>query len=105
MSPDGTKIAVESLDNGGTIWIYDIDGGSAMRPLTVEGGDSRPVWIENGDSVAFTSDRNGARSIFRKQADGSGVAQQLTFAEEGAQHRADSWSPDGFSFLYRRAIG
>ena len=96
VSPDGTKIAVESLDNGGTIWIYDIDGGSAMRPLTVEGGDSRPVWIENGDSVAFTSDRNGARSIFRKQADGSGVAQQLTFAEEGAQHRADSWSPDGF---------
>jgi len=44
--------------------------------------------------VTFTSDKDGKIEIYWQPADGSGVAERLATAEEGAQ-LAGSWSPDG----------
>lgn len=44
---------------------------------------------------------DGAMSIYWQNADGSGVAEPLTVAEEGTAHWPEAWSPDGNTLLYR----
>jgi len=98
-SPDGRQIAVEIRDaQGGSIWIYDIGTGRAIRRLTQAGDGSentRPIWTLDGQSITFSSDRDGPASIYRQRADGSQVAERLTTAEAGTVHVPESWSPDG----------
>ena len=97
VSPDGQILAVQSLEDDGEshIWTYDLTGGTAIQQLTMEGNNQRPVWTPDGRRVTFASDRDGTMSIYWKRADGSGVADGLTRAEEGTEHRPESWSPDG----------
>ena len=44
--------------------------------------------------------RDGTMSIYWMPADGSGVAERLTSAEEGTSHWPGSWSPDGETLAY-----
>ncbi len=41
--------------------------------------------------------------IYERPADGSTVAERLTTAEDGRQHFAESWSPDGETLAYTDA--
>ena len=98
VSPDGTRVAFdtsESESKEATVWIYDLSGSSAMRPLTVGGVNRYPIWSADGERIAFTSTREGGAGIFWQKADGSGTAERLTKAEEGTTHIPDSWSKDG----------
>jgi Tol biopolymer transport system component/tRNA A-37 threonylcarbamoyl transferase component Bud32 len=101
-SPDGSQLAVQSLELSGesAIWLYDMSGQSQIRRLIGEGNNSRPIWTPDGERITFTSDRNGTPSIFWQAADGSGVAEQLTTAPEGSEHRPESWSPDGRTLIF-----
>ncbi len=96
VSPDGASVVVQSNeDDGSVIWVYDLSGDTTIRQLTFEGNNNNPVWTPDGEWVTFSSDREGPRSIYQKRADGSGLAQRLTTAEEGTSHVPESWSPDG----------
>ena len=53
-----------------------------------------------GQRVAYQSDREGDLGIFRQRADGSGVAERLTKADQGTSHVPESWSPKGDRFLF-----
>jgi len=97
VSPDGRQIAVESIMDSGqnVISVYDLAGASAMRRLTQEGNNTRPVWSPDGKRIAFGSNREKAHGIYWQLADGSGLPERLTTAEEGIEHYPESFSPDG----------
>jgi serine/threonine protein kinase len=108
VSPDGTKLAVQSIkaDSSGTLWVYDLTEERAIRQLTFEGSNCRPIWTPDNKRITFSSDRDGTMSIYWMPADGSGVAERLTTAEEGTNHWPGSWSPDGetLAFLIERDL-
>jgi Tol biopolymer transport system component len=101
VSRDGKWIAVEAADGQSEdIWIYERSGASAMRKLTSGGRNRYPVWSPDGMFVAFQSDREGNRGLFRQRADGSGTAERLATADAGTSHVPNSWSPDGKTLLF-----
>ena len=103
LSPDGQKVAVQTVeDEGNVIWLYDVSGDSAIRRLTFlgEGDNYRPIWTPDSQRVTFSSDREGTMSIYWMPADGSGVAERLSSAEDGTSHWPGSWSPDGQTLAY-----
>jgi hypothetical protein len=97
VSPDGRQLAVETIAENGQsiIWVYDLSGKTAIRRLTQEGNNTHPIWTRDGKRVAYGSDREKAYGIYWQLADGSGLPERLTTAEEGIQHFPESWSPDG----------
>ena len=96
LSPDGTRLVVQTEENDGSqLWVYDLSGSTAIRQLTLEGNNVHPVWTPDGQRVTFASDRAGTMSTYWQRADGSGIAERLTTAEEGVEYRPESWSPDG----------
>jgi len=52
-----------------------------------------PIWTPDGKHVAFRSTKAGPWNVFWKNADGSGVAEQLTNSQFLSE--PTSWSPDG----------
>ena len=107
LSPDGTQLAVQTIEDDGqsVVWVYDLSGDTAIRQLTQEGNNSRPIWTPDGERLTFASDRDGTTSIWWQPADGSGVAERLTTAEEGTEHWPESWSPDGNVLSFAVARG
>ena len=96
-SPDGTKIAFVSNQNGGFVQIYvmDADGKNRMK-LTDGEWDENPDWSPDGQKIAFTR-RVGRRGhVTVMDADGHNVF-KLTDGQ------VPSWFPDGqkiaFEFL------
>ena len=95
-SPEGTRLALDSNDgNEEVIWIYELDGTSAIRRLTFGGRNRSPVWAPDGQHVAFQSDRDGDRAIFSQGVDGVGGVERLTTPDDEHEHIPESWSPDG----------
>ena len=101
LSPDGTRLAVETHGSeGNVIWTYDLSGDSGIQRLTLDGNNFRPVWTPDGERITFASDREGPASIYWQRADGGGVAERLTTAEAGTAHSPNSWSPDGNTLAF-----
>ena len=95
-SPDGRRIAFTTVYGDGTdISVYEIGSGNAPRRLTFGGGTRYPIWSSDGERVAFQNVEEEGASIFWQAADGSGLEEQLTTAEDGAIHVPDSFSSDG----------
>ena len=106
VSPDETKIAVETEARGGNaIWVYDLAGASDIRQLTLKGNNQRPVWTRDSRRITFASDQDGPMSIYSQLADGSGPTERLTTAEKGTEHWPESWSPDGGTLSFALVRG
>jgi Tol biopolymer transport system component len=107
VSPDGREIAVEIIGENARsgIWIYDLSGARPFRPLLGAGSNVRPLWAPDGKRIAFASDRDGTWGIYWQAADGTGVAERLTKAEEGVEHWPDSWAPDMRTLAFTRIEG
>jgi serine/threonine-protein kinase len=96
LSPDEKKIVVETEERSGhAIWVYDLDGASDMRQLTLKGNNQRPVWMPDSRHITFASDQDGPMSIYTQSIDGNAPPERLTTAEKGTEHWPESWSPDG----------
>jgi Tol biopolymer transport system component len=96
LSPDGKRLALCVLRDGNwDVWTYDIERSVATRLTFGEGYDADPVWSPDGKWIAFSSDREGPPTVFRKRTDGTGAAERLH--EPGAVDFAApiTWSPDG----------
>ena len=106
LSPDGKKLVVQTFDEGvGVVWIYDFSDDRAIQQFSFEGDNRRPIWTPDGERVTFASDRDGTMSLYGKRADGRGVAERLTTADEGTSHWPSSWSPDGQVLAYMVQTG
>ena len=98
LSPDGTRAAVNLLDDSGNrdVWVSELARGTLTRVTTHAAVDTRPLWHPDGQSVVFASFRDGPLALFRKAADGTGTAEPLvTFDESVTFITPYDWSPDG----------
>jgi len=72
--------------------------GSDEHPLLAESHDDYDaVWAPDGQSIVFTSDRNGPGDLFRVAVDGSGLT-QLT--SDTAYEDQAAFAPDGKELVF-----
>jgi serine/threonine-protein kinase len=98
VSPDGKSLTVETVAQNGqsSIWIYDLAETTARRRLMPEDASyTRPIWTPDSKKITFFSDREKPPGIYSQLADGSGLPERLTSAENGELQFPESWSPDG----------
>ena len=105
LSPDGTKIAIDSADEQVDIWVFDLAKQTLTR-LTFGGGfQSHPAWTPDGKYLLFCSGPSFPRpnvggDIFRKAADGTGAVEALTQNLQGGYPL--SIAPDGKTLVFRK---
>ena len=74
-------------------------GRTTLTPVTFDPTiDSYPVWTPDGGRLIFSSDRAGARDLFRQAADGTGAVEQLTDSPNAKN--ATAVSPDGARLIF-----
>jgi len=94
ISPDGLRLAFESLRTGSTeIWVANIDG-TKPRQLTNFGGPvtGSPAWSPDGQQIAFDSRAEGRPHIYVVPAQG-GRSERVTEALD--ENYLPEWSHDG----------
>ena len=83
VSPDGTKIAVSSVDQTERdIWIWDEQRKTTTRFTSDPGEEGYPVWSEDGRFIFYRANPEGQFDLFRRAADGTGTAERLTATPE-----------------------
>jgi len=102
LSPDGAKIAVDSLDEEHDIWVFDLAKDTLTRLTFGAAWESHPTWTPDGKYLLFSSGPTlqGFADILRKAADGTGTVEALTHGLEGGYPL--SFSPDGKSLVFRK---
>jgi tricorn protease len=94
ISPDGSQIA---FTYQGDLYTVPVNGGKAT-PLTIHPAhDFMPVWLGNGQSLAFASDRFGNFDVFIMSLNG-GDPQRLTY--HSSHDYPTSVTPDGKNILF-----
>jgi Tol biopolymer transport system component len=102
LSPDGTRVAIDVSDQDRDIWVWDLVRGNSTR-VTKGGRNRTPVWAADGQSIFFSSDREGAAGIYRQRSDGTGAAERLT---QGTINQFPvSLSPDGAQLVFHEGSG
>lgn len=105
-SPDGTRIAYESLS---AIWTVNADGTNPVRITDGRGGhaDYRPDWSPDGSRIAFHAGRpiNGypdGAQIWTMNADGSDLVAVTRNVRTNGDNRDPSWValPSTLDVLY-----
>jgi Tol biopolymer transport system component/DNA-binding winged helix-turn-helix (wHTH) protein len=98
LSPDGLRVAVETLENASMdVWVSDLRG-KRIRLTSHPGTEILPVWSPGGNEVAFGSYRAGNIDIFVRHADGG--PQETPLAASPHDERVSDWSRDGRHILY-----
>jgi tricorn protease len=112
ISPDGKLIAYEPFSKwqpawkryvGGQtspIWIVDLKSLDLVKIPRDNSNDSNPVWV--GKDVYFLSDRNGAVTLFRYDADSKAVTQVV--ANKGYDLKTVQAGPGGIVYEQFGAI-
>ena len=99
ISPDGQQVAFTIRETNWEenayeteIWIGDASTGQSRQVTHARGASSQPAWSPDGSTLAFVSDRDGKRQLYRIALRG-GEAERLTSGEEAVNSFA--WSPSG----------
>jgi dipeptidyl aminopeptidase/acylaminoacyl peptidase len=103
IAPDGRAVAFTVRETNWDdnefeteIWLATTSG--APRQLTSGRKSSlQPAWSPDGQWLAFISDRDGKRQLYRIHT-GGGEAERLTTGDEGIN--AFAWAPDGTRIVY-----
>jgi serine/threonine-protein kinase len=100
LSPDGTRVAINSTDQENDVWIWDLRRPTLTRLTLDPGQDSFPLWTPDGRRIIFSSNRGlGQPNLWSQAADGTGAAERLTTNDSHAQF-LNGITPDGTAVLY-----
>lgn len=116
-SPDDTRLAFADggvsnfgfLHNGNlgpsALWVVDADGGGAMRIAADSNLNASPVWMPDGRSILYVSNREGSREIYQQRLSGGrrpeGAPIRLT---TGANAHSLTLSADGRHLAYSALV-
>ena len=95
ISPDGTRLAVEQIGDGGRqVWVKHLD--QARGPyskLTLDFVNFDPAWHPDGREVTFVTRTGGASTLRTARADGSALPSTISVGDLSVDYAV--WSPDG----------
>jgi Tol biopolymer transport system component/DNA-binding winged helix-turn-helix (wHTH) protein len=98
LSPDGLRVAVETLENDSVdIWVSDLRG-KRIRLTSHPSTEILPVWSPTGDQLAFGAYRASNIDIYVRQADGG--PEETPLAASPHNERVSDWSRDGRHIVY-----
>jgi serine/threonine-protein kinase len=98
LSPNGRYIAfVVEDDHTRDIWLYDIERSNPILFVAEEASDDDPVWSPTGNSMVFSSNREGKHELYWKRIGDSGNGNLLFSAAEPV--RPEAWHPKGEDLL------
>jgi len=93
LSPDGTRVALESSHDFFDVWILDFSADAETRLTFDDSTDRYAKWTPDGERIIFSSTRSGVAGLFWRAADGTGTAESLG-ESEWPRYPMDV-SPDG----------
>jgi len=101
-SPDGRRIAFDSMEEDGRwhIWTIDAGGGSPRRLTSDSASENHPAWSHDGRYIYFSYGPDGGKTIWRAPTTG-GSAEQVTRAGGGRPEL----SPDRKTLYFERSFG
>jgi dipeptidyl aminopeptidase/acylaminoacyl peptidase len=104
LSPDGQWVAYTVRETNWDenayeteIWLASADAREPRQLTNADKSSLQPAWSPDSRTLAFISDRDGKRQIYRIEIAG-GEAERLTSGEEGVA--AFQWAPDGKSMAF-----
>ncbi len=101
LSPDGRRLALQVIDTGNDIWVFDLAGKTLSR-LTFDGSARFPIWTPDGRRIIYTRVGNGL-DLAWVPADGSAPAESLLVS--GTDEYGGDVTPDGRTLVIRETIG
>jgi Tol biopolymer transport system component/C-terminal processing protease CtpA/Prc len=94
ISPNGKEIA---FSYKGDLYKVSSSGGVAVQLTNHQAHDSEPVWSNDGEHIAFASDRHGNFDVFIISSNG-GMAKRLTY-HSNDDHPTD-FTPDNKNVIF-----
>jgi serine/threonine-protein kinase len=105
LSPDGSNVALTVYEGGdGDIHVWDLKRENMNQITFNEAVEVNPIWVQDGQRIVFSSNREGKFSIYSKSADGIGEADLLCPASDEMGINAVSWADNGNTLLIQRVI-
>lgn len=99
LSPDGRRVALDARDEQSDIWLWEFARRTMTRLTTDVTADRFPVWLPDGRSLLYTSERDGPPNVYLKVVDSTEPPVRLT---EGAGTKASmAVTPDGTTAIVR----
>ena len=98
LSPDGTRLLVDSRDDNDDIWLWDLTrGGLTGLALTAE-SNRFGIWTPD-NQIVFSSARDGeGQNLYRMSADGTGPVERLS--DGPSTHWPNSVARDGSALTF-----
>jgi eukaryotic-like serine/threonine-protein kinase len=112
LSPDGTRVAVSSLEGQGTpsaarrafdIWVHEFARNTSTRLTFRPSWDWIPAWSPDGNRIVFSSERDSiVFDLYGKAS--SGVGEDELLLQSNQDKTVQDWSRDGRFLLYSVAV-
>jgi len=105
ISPDGTRLAVESRDEEEDVWVWDFNVETLRRLTTGPAPDQYPVWTPDGRRIVWSSFQDDRNGVYVVNADGTGAIERL--ADSDVELSPNAMVPDGTGVIVRtfRTLG
>ena len=103
LSPDETHLVINQVNTqtgASDIWTLDlVNRGTPSQFTTNPAGDANPLWSPDGNTIVFSSNRDGVGNLYQKNAMGAGDEELLLKTDE--EKWADDWTRDGKYIIYQ----